>query len=182
MPRNAYAREHRRHVIAMQNVAGCITPARFVATADARREPGKVFDFLLARGEDVPLRGLGGALRLSAGQRFRVAQHPESGAFTTIVVAYWYTLKTAAGAEILAWHWTPDVLDPAQRRWPHVHVGHAVLGGGGSYLPGSFGRFHVPTAQVPFSAIIRFAIEELGVAPIQHDWQGVLAAQPDLAG
>jgi hypothetical protein len=179
--RRAYIREHLRYVEALQSVAGCITPARFVATTDARREPGKIFDFLLARGEDVPLRGIGGALRLSAGQRFWVAQHPETGQFNTTIMMYWYTLKNAAGSEILAWHWTPDVPDPSQRRWPHVHVGHAVLGGGGTYLPGSFGRLHVPTAIVPFAAVVRFTIEELGVEPIRGDWQAVLSTQPEIA-
>jgi len=121
------------------------------------------------------LRGIGGALQLSAGQRFRIVQHRDSGEFITIVISYWYTLTTAGGAEILAWHWTPDAFDPSQRQWPHVHVGHAVLGGGGTYLPGSFGRLHIPTEVVPFAAVVRFAIEELGVSPLRGDWPAVLA-------
>jgi hypothetical protein len=99
-----------------------------------------------------------------------------------VVAAYWYRLTTASGSEILAWHWTPDIIDPAQRRWPHLHVGHAALGGGGTYLPGSFGRLHVPTAQVPFASVVRFAIEELGVAPLHDEWQAVLSAHPDIVG
>ncbi len=49
-----------------------------------------------------------------------------------------------------------------------------MLGAGGTYLPGSFGRLHVPTSVVSFTEVIRFAIEELGVAPVRADWQAVL--------
>jgi hypothetical protein len=181
MLRRALVREYVRYVETLQAAAGCITPARFVATSDARRSPQATHELLLGRLEGVSLRGMGGGLRLSAGQHFNVASRHDTAVVTTVVVAYWYKLATADGTEILAWHWTPDVPDPSQRRWPHVHVGHAVLGGGGTYLPGSFGRLHVPTAIVPFAAVVRFTIEELGVAPIRGDWQAVLSTQPEIA-
>jgi hypothetical protein len=73
MFRRAIVREYVRHVESLQAVAGCITPARFVATSDARRDPWGIHELLLGRLDGVPLRGMGGGLRLSAGQLFSVA-------------------------------------------------------------------------------------------------------------
>ena len=179
MLRRAVVREYVRYVESMQALAGCITPARFVATSDARQDLQGTHEILLGRLDGVVLRGKGGGLRLSAGQIFNVLPLHDATQVTTVVAAYWYKLTTAVGADILTWHWTPDVPDPAQRRWPHLHVGHAALGGGGTYLPGSFGRLHIPTAVVPFAAVVRFAVEELGVSPLRSDWHAVLSAYPD---
>ncbi len=37
-------------------------------------------------------------------------------------------------------------------------------------MPDTFSKLHIPTGPVSLAAIVRFAIEELGVTPIPRDW------------
>ncbi len=94
------------------------------------------------------------------------------------VVTYWHTFGSVGNNEILAFHWAPDAAGNA-RTFPHVHIGH-MISGRGAFASDRFHKLHIPTGFVPVEAIVRFAIEELGVEVRRgFDRAAVLA---DLAG
>jgi hypothetical protein len=79
--------------------------------------------------------------------------------------AYYYHLRERSGPEVILFHWHPF---PKQVPFPHLHL----AGGAGSVAIDA--RRHVPTGLVPLAAVIRFAIEELGVRPLRGDWRKIL--------
>lgn len=52
---------------------------------------------------------------------------------------------------------------------PHLHVKPATT-------PIDLSAAHVPTGRVAIEAVVRFLLEEMGVAPQRADWDAVLAA------
>jgi hypothetical protein len=83
-------------------------------------------------------------------------------------VAYFYHLLALDGTELIAFHWHPGRED--QPDFPHLHV---------TSRPGPVRiqrKHHVPTGRVSLEAVVRFAIQELGVRPIRPDWEQVLDA------
>jgi hypothetical protein len=79
--------------------------------------------------------------------------------------AYHYELTTADGRQLLRYDWHPTGRSAVTR--PHVHLRrHAA--------PIDLSRAHVPTGRVSPEAVVRFAIEELGVPALRSDWRTVL--------
>lgn len=82
--------------------------------------------------------------------------------YDCLVGGYSYVLSTDSDREILAFHWTPDMIGN-QRSFPHLHVGAAVSHES-SVAPDRFHKLHIPTGHVSVAAFVRFAIQELGVS------------------
>jgi len=86
---------------------------------------------------------------------------------------YWIQLADTAQDDprygLLNWHFHPS----AGRTEPHVHVGVDVPG------VGALRKVHLPTAIVPFEAVIRLLID-MGVVPRFADWQAKLDASLEL--
>lgn len=84
------------------------------------------------------------------------------------VLNYFYHLYAGDENELIAFHWHPG--RKSQPDFPHLHV---------TSRPGPVRierKHHVPTGYVSLQAVIRFAIEELGVRPRRPDWGQVLDA------
>lgn len=80
---------------------------------------------------------------------------------------YIYELQHPAGRRILGYHWHPGLTSRIQA--PHLHVHQHDT-------PVNLARKHLPTSQVGFDAVLRFAIEELQVTPRRQDWRAILDA------
>jgi hypothetical protein len=170
--RNTVAKAYERHVKAMQAAVGCITHGRFAGVVPKQVRLNAVYTLSLDQGDPVPLWSSAGRLTFSAGQRFRIIHDADvvDGPYRTTTVNYWYQYALLDGRELLTYHWTPEATDSAQRLYPHLHVGFGLLDAQGLFMPGTFSKLHIPTARVSLEAIVRFAIEELGVAPIPRNW------------
>jgi len=92
-----------------------------------------------------------------------VAERPRQWQAT--IVAYDYELFVDQGLEILVYHWHPHV--PHSVPFPHLHVGNATT-------PVDLSKAHLPTGFVGLSAVLRLAIDDLGVEPLRPDWRAVL--------
>jgi hypothetical protein len=78
---------------------------------------------------------------------------------------YAYQFRERNGDEVVRFEWHPL---PGLVPFPHLHVhGHDGRGR-------LTGRMHIPTGVVTLGAVVRFAIEELGVRPSRSDWAEVL--------
>ena len=71
---------------------------------------------------------------------------------------------SAEGKEVISAHWHPDSSSPYTE--PHWHIGSAALAG----LGGSLEHTHIPSPRVSFEQMIRFMIDQMGVAPHREDW------------
>lgn len=82
------------------------------------------------------------------------------------IVGYSYAVHDRAGQELLTYQWHPVGRSPVVR--PHLHLGSRLLR---PELAPPFGRTHWPTERVTLTAVLRAAIEDLGVEPLRDDWQ-----------
>lgn len=159
----------------MNEALGCITAGRLTVPRAHRFETDRVYSIVLQRGDLVRLHGVI-PLLFSVGHQFRIVETEDhdGGPFKVRTVQYWYLLETKQGHELLAFHWTPETEQSAQRRYPHLHLGSAMLASDAPLLPGRFNQMHIPTNRVSLESVIRFAVEELGVRALRPDWLDIL--------
>ncbi len=62
---------------------------------------------------------------------------------------------------ILAFHWHQMGVSPVTTHHPHR---------GGTAVGVDFSKAHIPTGRVTLQDVLRFAIVDLGVAPLRDDW------------
>jgi hypothetical protein len=149
----------------VRQALGFIAAGRLVFGGDNRGflvgQPEKVS---FNDGDPVRLRSsLAGSIFLELTLRvetIHIAFGPEP--YDCRLVGYWYALSTSANREILAFHWTPDMIG-TQRSFPHMHVG-SVVSGAGEVASDRFHKLHIPTGYVSVPALVRFAIQEFGVS------------------
>ncbi len=108
----------------------------------------------------------GGRLFFAAGQLYNIGPHPDRpNEFKVKTHEYIYSLSPdeKLATKLVDWHW-----HPYSKPQPHLHVAgaHAAVG--------PLDRLHLPTSRVSFEAIVRFLIQDLGVAPQRDDWVDVL--------
>ena len=87
---------------------------------------------------------------------FHCEDHPDyPGERKVVTEEYAHTLSTdnLLKDEICSWHW-----QPGSRPDPHLHVGNLE----GTGAPPK--RHHLPTGRVAFEQVLKYAIEEQGVA------------------
>jgi hypothetical protein len=104
-----------------------------------------------------------GPIFLTVSMRVEVARIDIPNApFDCRLTGYWYEIRMPGDRELIAYHWTPEI-GGNQRPFPHLHIG-SVVASGGQVMPNQFNKLHIPTGLLPAAAIVRFAIEELGVS------------------
>jgi hypothetical protein len=97
-----------------------------------------------------------------------IAGDPVNGwTVSTSSYYYAYTTSEAQKPEIIAYHWHPD--GEGAFRWPHLHIGAAWT----AERPRFSSHWHVPSGRVPLEHVLRFAIRELGVVPIDREYESV---------
>jgi len=75
---------------------------------------------------------------------------------------YTYAIETHHDKqEVVAFHWNPA--------HPKVHYAHTHVD-----LQRIQKRVHVPTGRVPIEDVVFFAIQELGVEPLQRSWKDII--------
>jgi hypothetical protein len=95
---------------------------------------------------------------------------------------YGFSLMTDdSERELITFHWNRERDVFALIPNGHVHIGPALLEEPTTVRSGDFHNAHVPTDQLPFSTVVRFAIVELGVVPQVRDWRSILARSEALA-
>lgn len=97
--------------------------------------------------------------------RYVTERIDDSGlAFQARVSGYEITLLTEHLTEFLAFHWHPH--GQSRVTAPHIHVATTA--------PVDLSKAHIPSGEVTFQQVLRFAIEELGVESLRQDWRTVL--------
>jgi hypothetical protein len=109
---------------------------------------------------------LGNGLSFRASMQFETldlgrSQKRERFRVTTREYIYAVSLEDK---EIIAAHWHPVSSSPYKE--PHWHIGASALSEIGIHLT----RAHIPSPRVSFEQMIRFMIEQMGVAPRREDW------------
>lgn len=121
----------------------------------------------------VPLRS-NVPIAMSLGLHIQILETDDTNnRFTVTTTQYSYTLATSEGGEILVFHWNPAARGAAIR-FPHLHVGPAVVSRSTQIRPRTFHKVHVPTGYVSMQSVIRLAITEFGVTPLRRDWEDIL--------
>jgi len=149
----------------IQQALGLLTAGRLLLAGNSRGlrvgQPEKV---IFNDGDPINLRSsLAGSIFLELTLRVETIHLPHGpDPYDCRLVGYWYALSTSASREILAFHWTPDMIGN-QRSFPHLHVGTVVSSEGG-VAPDRFHKLHIPTGHVSVPALVRFAIQEFGVS------------------
>jgi hypothetical protein len=133
--------------------------------------------------DPVPLRGEF-PLSLTVGQHIRIVKTEPTdlhGPFKVTTINYLYALSTRERQEVLSFHWAPDASDEGEVKariapvtFGHLHIGPALIGEHPPIRPKDLHKAHIPTARVSLEAVVRVAIEEFGVRPIQPAWQTIL--------
>lgn len=165
----------------LQQALGCIAPGRFIVrglTAGLRAES----DYIVTLNDMrlVPLKGPF-SLRVVAGQVVRfLEERLERGRprYRVLTVAYTYGFAFSddrGDHELLTFHWNRDRVSPVLFPSGHLHIGRGLLANPTPIRPGAFHSAHIPTGYLDFPAIVRFAIVELGVAPLTPAWGSILA-------
>jgi hypothetical protein len=89
---------------------------------------------------------------------------------------YGFTIAGERGEqELLTFHWNRLGALFGARPRGQLHIGPGLFATPTVVRPGDFHRAHVPTGELPFAAVVRFAIAELGVTPLVDDWVTILS-------
>jgi len=155
----------------------CIAQGTLIASLERNYAVGQESSVLLNNGDPLRLRTTPPpAVYLSLGQRFEIVRDDAvtDGPYRVHTREYWYQFSLEDGRELFAFHWTPDAADSRQRRYPHLHVGVALLLPETPILSGVLHKRHIPTGRISIENIVRFAIEELGAEPLIDTWHDVL--------
>jgi hypothetical protein len=150
----------------LQRALSCVTRANLVHRPPW---PGHV-QALGASEEPIRLATAAGgpAPSLSLEQQYDIVQAPgEHGPWKITTRAYRYRIDSAAGAELVLWHWHPTDRQgrPHRQPRPHLHAQVADLRGR-----------HLPTGRVGLEAVIRALVDDFDVRPRRGDWRSVLDA------
>jgi hypothetical protein len=90
-----------------------------------------------------------------------------TGDWSVETLSYIYEIRPVDGPSIIEFHWHP--VGRSLVSWPHLHLPAYTT-------PVNLSRAHVPMGHVTRQAVLRFAIDELGVEPLREDWRAVLDA------
>lgn len=138
----------------------CVTNEQFVYVPSATGE----VEVLTTSTNPIALRAKTvGRCSLSLLQQYRIIEDRDLG-WKVSTVAYAYTIAHEDEGEIAVWHWHPTIKVFTR---PHIHI--AIEGVGR--------KPHIPTGRVSVESVLRFALEDLGVAPHPShriNWQEVL--------
>lgn len=155
----------------LRKALGCITYERLTVSRVKQYKLGQIYSITLKDMNAVPLTGV--PLSLVAGQRVRIVRNPLGG-FRVQTVEYAYEFHTKEAAkEVLLFHWTPED-EHAAVRFPHMHIGPALIERQHVIRPGNLHRTHIPAGRVSLEKTIWMAIKEFGATPTHSHWENVL--------
>jgi len=98
-------------------------------------------------------------------------ERPRRGRHQAVTVGYIHDLLGSDGARVVGYHWHP--IEGGSIDSPHLHVGrqfaHPALPTVVRARTDRLVRSHLPTEPVVLPTVLRYAIVELGVAPLRDD-------------
>jgi hypothetical protein len=165
----------RAFVDPLQAAISCVTPAILIA----RRSAGPAAALYLTLSEEPA--PLGADLSLAIEHRYAIVEAGRGrDRWRVRTTGYSYRLSDVDRRELVVYQWNPDPASRSPVRIPHLHIGRSL---DDPSLPPDFrqrvGRLvkaHLPTGHVTLTAILRVAIEDLGVTPSRADWGALLRA------
>jgi hypothetical protein len=128
-----------------------------------------VLSWALNATDPVPLRCRSGQrITFRASQNFRIVQARGAlGPWRVSTAAYYYSIDTEEGGEIISYHWHPE--DTGGIDFPHAHLGPAA----GNLHP-DLASAHVRTGRVSVEYVLEMLIEDFGVRARRGDWRPTL--------
>lgn len=178
MPRaNTPAAAVAQYLASINTILHCIEHGTLITSRERVYAVGEEYSLVLNNADPLKLRRTTRPpVYLSLGQTFEIVKGTEipTGPFSVHTRSYWYQFALDNDVELLAFHWTPGIQDPRQRTFPHLHIGAVLFSPDAPILQGVLHKRHIPTGEISVEAIVRFAIEELGVSPLVSDWDNVL--------
>lgn len=121
-------------------------------------------------------------INLVAGQRIEIydtgseiAQQRYAVRINAYVYGFTRAGRSGEEVEILHFHWDREPLPGNPYPPGHLHIGKGLLAQPTFMRRGDFHHAHIPTGRVSMESVIRFAIMELEVEPLERNWSHVLA-------
>jgi hypothetical protein len=96
---------------------------------------------------------------------FSLTRSADSRLWVAETSGYIYEIVDQRGDMLISFHWHPMIETPYP--FAHIHVTDTTG-------PVNLAKKHIPSGPVALAAVLRFAIIELGVAPLRDDWQTIL--------
>lgn len=151
-----------RFLDTLTRALSCVEDTKITVSPRGKSAVGEVHAL---RADPITLpRPAGEPLRLELALQYEIIHRPEQARGERYKVRtrrYQYHLFTAAGAELVLFHWHPE---PDKLR-PHTHA---------AGLSPLTKRMHIPSGRVTVESILRFALTDLAVRPNRGDWPDVL--------
>jgi hypothetical protein len=94
----------------------------------------------------------------------------ELGRWKVSTAEYIYELLDEDARRVIAYHWHP--VGRSAATWPHVHLPKGT--------PFDLAQAHAPTGRISIEAVLRFAIQDLGVEPLRRNWREAMAKSEQL--
>lgn len=174
----------RNYIEPVQEALQCITLRRLSRPAGARLALNVPYSIALNDMDPVPLKSPH-RLQLTIGQQVRLIRtepNDERGPIRVTTISYFYAFSASVDGvvkEVLAFQWTPEATGGSAVTFPHLHIGPALLVGQSAIRPSDLHRAHIPTGRVSLEAVVRLAITEFGVTPLQARWAEILRRTED---
>lgn len=169
-----------QYVETFGRAAKCVTFAPLTTPRIDFRHPDRTYTVALAQMD--PARCAGKAeLWLRAITTFRIlpVERDKANSFSPVEQTYFYDIAVGLQSddEVVGFHWPGEEAKRVQaiRSRPHLHLGAVLTARNStSAILSGFHRLHIPTGHVTFPMVVRFLIEELGVEPVNLNWERVL--------
>lgn len=158
----------------LQQQLSCVTSGILTTWQPGRNTLNPLFGLYLNNNYPVTLRA-SVPITLSVGQKFRIVRingETQPG-LQIVVAAYFYTLETPDGEEIVAYQYDPD--GASRVKHPHLHVGRGATGNVTTYGPRGLHRIHFPTKHIELEDVLKLAITEFGVEARRDNWEQILS-------
>ena len=172
---------YRRYIDPLRQALQCITLTRLTLRERTKFATGVPYTVALNDMDPVPLKGEIPIL-LAVGQIVRIIETERGdprGPFRISTVQYFYQFSTPENHEVLSFHWTPEGSGANVVTFPHLHIGPAIVSGQTTIRPDDLHKAHIPTNRVSLESVVRLAIVELRVEPLQVKWADILQRSED---
>lgn len=174
----------RNYIDPVQEALQCITLRRLSRPAGGKLALNVPYSIALNDMDPIPLKGQH-SLHLTVGQQVRLIRtepDDERGPIRVTTISYFYAFSAPVDGvvkEALTFQWTPEAVGANTVTFPHLHIGPALLVGQTAIRPDDLHRAHIPTGRVSLEAVVRLAITEFGVTPLQARWAEILRRTED---
>lgn len=129
------------------------------------------YALLVNNGRSVPLSATEPPIALRLRQLFQFVHTPEAARrqrYRVSVTSYDYVLLNPdSGAEVLAFHWHPELYEGGQQlvMFPHLHIDSSVLS------EPALTKMHIPTERIAIEDVVGLVIRDFKARPLVRSWE-----------